>query len=197
MMRFPNLEPGDIFTTRDKGIVGFINSTLMAPPTDEIHYGFILMGAKNDDGVVDDYVTLESIARKGIIPGRLSFYEDRELKFYRIDCPKELRERAPVELTRWGRSHYDYLLIPKIGTQGLWLISKHLITTGRFKPIRAEELTWSANNSLVCTEGVDVGCDAVGVNVIPPGVCPMPSAFRQAEIDGRIKAIGEEELYGK
>jgi len=178
------LEPGDIFSTKGKGILGWLSRNLMAPLTDRFHYGLVW------EKVDDDYFILESIS-KGIAIGRLFFYEGGDIKFYRVDCPNELRGQAPVELTRWGRSLYDYLLIPKLAIQGIALFIKQLFTEGRFRRIRAEELTWVQNNSFLCTEAVDIAYDAVGVNIIPIGTCPVPSAFKQAEIDGRITEIKE------
>jgi len=176
------LEPGDIFAVKGKGIIGWLASRLMTPETDRFHFGLIWQK------VEDDYIILESIA-KGIAVGRLSMYEGKDVKYYRVDCPPELAAQAPVELTKWGRSHYDYLLIVKLVIQGLWLVFKHLVTEGKIRRIRAEELSWSQNDSPVCTEGVDIGFDAVGVNVIPIEVCPAPSAFMQAELDGRMAEL--------
>lgn len=178
------LEPGDIFCTKGEGIVGWISRNLMAPPTDRFHYGLVW------EKVDGDYLILESIS-KGIAIGRLSFYEGKDIKFYRVDCPKELREQAPIELTRWGRSLYDYLLFLKFAIQGIALFIKQLFTEGRFRRIRAEELTWVHNNSFLCTEAVDIAYDAVGVNIIPAETCPIPSAFKQAELDGRISEVKE------
>lgn len=176
------LEPGDIFAVKGKGILGWLASKLMAPATDRFHFGLIWQKV---DG---DYIILESIA-KGIAVGRLSMYEGKDVEFYRVACPEDLRAQAPIELTKWGRAKYDYLLVVKLVIQGLWLVLKHLIIEGKFRRIRAEELSWTQNDSLVCTEGADIGFDAVGVNVIPIEVCPTPSEFKQAELDERIHKI--------
>ena len=178
------LEPSDIFSTKGEGVLGWLSRSFTAPPTDRFHYGLVW------EKVDADYLVLESIS-KGIAIGRLSFYEGKDIKFYRVDCPKELRKQAPVELTRWGRSSYDYLLFPKFAIQGIALFIKQLFTEGRIRRIRAEELTWVQNNSFLCTEAVDIAYDAVGVNIIPVDTCPIPSAFKQAELDGRITEIKE------
>jgi len=172
------LQPGDIFATRGSGLLGWLSRRLMEPENDRYHYGIILQKWQ------EDYLILESIS-KGLSVGRLSFYEGADIKFYRVDCDEDLRAAAPYELTRWGRSLYDYLLIPKLVVQGLWLLLWHR------RRIRPEELTWSQDNALICTEAVDIAYDAVGVNIFPPRVCPAPSAFRQAELDGRIEEIKE------
>jgi len=172
------LQTGDIFATRGSGLLGWLSRSLMEPVTGRYHFGIILQKWR------DDYLILESIS-KGLSVGRLSFYEGADIKFYRVSCPQGLRKAAPFELTRWGRSLYDYLLIAKLVVQGLWLLLWH----GR--RIRPEELTWSQDNALLCSEAVDIAYDAVGVNIIPLHVCPTPSAFKQAELDGRIIELKE------
>jgi len=172
------LQPGDIFATRGSGLLGWLSRSLMEPETDRYHFGIILQKWQ------EDYLILESIS-KGLSIGRLSFYEGADIKFYRVDCDEDLREAAPLELTRWGRSLYDYLLVTKLIIQGLWLLLWHR------RRIRAEELTWSQDNALLCSEAMDIAYDAVGVNVIPIHVCPTPSAFKQAEFDGKIEEIKE------
>ncbi|GAJ04654.1 unnamed protein product, partial [marine sediment metagenome] len=169
---------GDIFATKGSGILGWLSRNLTVPEADRFHYGIILRKWQ------DDYLILESTG-KGLSIGRLGFYSGADIKFYRVNCPRDLRVAAPFELTRWGRSHYDYLLVAKLMVQGLWLLLWYR------RRIRAEELTWSQNNALICSEAVDIAYDAVGVNIIPLHVCPTPSAFRQAEIDGKIKEIKE------
>jgi hypothetical protein len=173
------LQPGDIFATKGEGITGWLNSNLIEPETDRFHYGLIWLKCG------DDRLILESIG-KGIAVGRLSFYDGEDIKFYRVNCPRGLRIAAPVELTKWGRSLYDYLLVAKLVIQGLWLLLWHR------RRIRAEELTWSQDNALTCTEAVDVAYDAVGVNIIPLGTCPIPSAFKQAEVDGKLTPLFDE-----
>lgn len=176
------LQAGDIFATKGEGIPGWLNSNLMAPETDRFHFGLVWQKAG------DDYLILESI-NKGIAVGRLSFYDGADIKFYRVNCPKNLRAAAPVELTKWGRGLYDYFLIPKLVVQGIGLFIKQLFTEGRFRRIRPEELAWAQNNSFLCTEAVDIAYDSVGANIIPIDTCPTPSAFRQAELTGKIREI--------
>ncbi|MBA7680597.1 hypothetical protein ES703_88918 [subsurface metagenome] len=172
------LQSGDIFATKGSGFLGWLSRSLMMPETNRFHYGIILHEWQGD------YLILESIS-KGLSVGRLSFYKGADIKFYRVNCDEDLREAAPLELTRWGRSLYDYLLVAKLVVQGLWLLLWHR------RRIRPEELTWSQDNALLCSEAVDIAYDAVGVNIIPIHVCPTPSAFRQAEFDGKIEEIKE------
>ena len=99
-----------------------------------------------------------------------------------------MRHRTPVELTKYGRSKYDYSLIIKIVVQGFWAIFKNFCKGEGIHPIRAEDLSWSHNNSFICTEAVDIAYLAVGVS-LTGGVCPTPSAFKQAELDGLMGEI--------
>lgn len=176
------LEPGDIFATKGKGITGWAVRNLITPPTDRFHFGVVWRQMGND------YITLESVS-KGIAVGLLSWYDPADLELYRVDCFKYLRTFAPDHLVIWGRSRYDYLLILKIAFGGLLAFLKVLIKEKRVRRLRAEDFHYGENSSLICTEAVDIAYDAVGVNLIPEGVIPLPSAFRQAEKEGRMHRI--------
>lgn len=175
--------PGDIFATKGKGALSFLSRKFTAPETDYFHFGLIWIR----DG--DDWITIESTGRKGIHVSRLSFHKNKDIKFYRVNCSSKLRKRAPIEVTKYGRSHYDYFLIFKIITQSFWLFIKQLFTEGRFRRIRAEEFTWAQDDKFVCTEVPVLGFSCVGVNFIPIKVCPLPCAYKQAELDGKITEI--------
>ncbi len=177
-----NLQPGDIFATKGKGITGWAVRNLISPTTDRFHFGIIWRQMGND------YIILESVS-KGIAVGLLSWYNPKEVEIYRVDCFKYLRTFAPDHLVIWGRSKYDYLLILKIALGGLLAFFKVLIKEKRPRRLRAEDFPYGQNSELICTEAVDIAYDAVGVNIIPEGVMPLPNAFRQAEIDGRINRI--------
>jgi len=180
------LEAGDIFATKASGLLGRLSSALMYPPTDRFHFGLISRKVKDMDGT-EDYEILESTG-KGITPGRLSFYGEQDIKVYRVNCPAYLRHQAPIELTKYGRSKYDYLLIIKIVIQGTWTIFRNWIMGEGFHPICADDLTWSHDNALVCTEAVDIAYLSVGIS-LTGGICPTPSAFKQAELDGLMEEI--------
>jgi len=180
------VKTGDLFAVKASGLLGNLSSILMYPPTDRFHYGIIQRKVKDIDGI-EDYEILESI-EKGIAVGRLSFYAGQDVKFYRVNCPAYLREKAPIGLTKYGRSKYDYLLILKITVQGVWTIFRNWLAGEGIHPICADDLTWSHDNALVCTEAVDIAYLSVGVS-LTGGVCPTPSAFKQAELDGLIEEI--------
>jgi len=173
------IESGDIFATPNNSLIGKLARKLIRPYNDRFHYGLVW------ENLGDGYLILESVG-KGIAVGRLSFYDGQDVKFYRVDCPSELRYSAPYALTKHGRSKYDYLLILRIIVQGLWTVFKNLLKGEGIHPIRAEDLSWARDNSFVCTEAVDEAYKMVGVSIIPYGVCPIPAAFRQAELEGRI-----------
>ena len=179
------LEPGDIGATRGRGILGYLHRNLFAPETDRFHHLLIWKPYKGGDWII-----LESIS-KGLSVGLLSWYKAQDIKFYRVDCPSELRRRAPLELIKWGRSRYDYLLIPKLVIGSILAWTKILWKEHRLRKLRAEDLCpfYSWDSRLLCTEAVWCGYNAVGVNIIPYGVPPLPSSFRQAELEGRLSKI--------
>jgi hypothetical protein len=180
MIKF--LEPGDIFATRNEGILGKLAAKLMAPHTDRFHFGLIWERIPEED----DYTILESIG-KGIAVGRLSFYEGADIKFYRPD--RNNRHLAPLALTKYGRGEYDYLLIFKIMLQGFWLIFKHIFTEGQIRAIYPWELSWCRDNAFVCTEAVDAAYDLVCDSIIPDELAPVPAAYKWAELNEEITEI--------
>jgi hypothetical protein len=176
------LEPGDIGAVKGKGILQRAAENLMFPKTDRFHFFLIWRKAG------DDWIILESV-QKGIAVGRLSFYAGQDVKIYRVNCPVSIRRQAPVELTQYGRSKYDYLLLFKIVIQGCWTVLKNFLKGEGIHPIRADDLTWSWDNAFVCTEAVAQAYNMCGLNIIPYGVCPTPSAFKQAELDGLLEEV--------
>lgn len=183
-MDIPKLQLGDIFATRNDNILGRLSRRLFSPYTDRFHFGIVWQKAGGD------WIILESIG-KGIAVGRLSFYKNQDVKFYRVDCPYGLRRKTGVALTRYGRRKYDYWLIVKVVLGSIVAFSRILLRELRVRRLRAEDLPsiFDWNNELVCTEAVWLAYNVCGVNIIPDGVLPLPSSFRQAELEGRIDRI--------
>lgn len=177
-----NLKPGDIFAIKGSGVIGWLAIRLTQPRTDRFHFGIIWRRFN------DDFLVLESIS-KGLALGKLSWYESKDIEFYRVKCAEDLRLDAPDGLIDWGRAWYDYFLIVKIFLGGLIAWLKILWKEHRLRKLRAEDIPYCRNSALICTEAVDVAYDSVGVNIIPEGIIPLPSAFKQAEIEGRLEKI--------
>lgn len=178
-----NLQPGDGFATKGRGIIGWASRELFIPKTDRLHYG--ILWRKLKDG---DWLILESIM-KGLAIGKLSWYAGRDTKFYRVNCPAGLRYAAPETLIDWGRSLYDYFLIPKIFFGALFAWVKILFTEGRLRKLKAEDLPYGKNSALLCTEGFEIAYLGVGVAIVNPEILPLPSAFKKAERLGRIREL--------
>jgi len=175
------LESGDIGAVKGEGVLPKLNAELTEPYTDRFHFFLVWKKAG------DDWIILESIG-KGIAVGRLSFYAGQDVKIYRVNCPAYYRHRAPLELTKWGRAKYDYILILKIFAQGIWAIFKNFLKGEGIHPIKASDISWKHNSTLVCTEAVDIAYLSVGVS-LTGGAVPLPSAFKQAELDGFMEEI--------
>lgn len=178
------LAPGDIGAVKGTGIAGWLLRHLIAPKTDRLHY-FIVWHKVNLSGI-DDYLILESLPSKGVTVGLLSWYDGCDVEFYRVDCECKLRHEAPLGLIKYARSKYDFLLIEKLILDALKLWIKILLTERRFRRLYPEEFTYSTDRSLICTEAVETAYLSVGVQIIDPGVVPLPSAFRAAELRGAI-----------
>jgi len=176
--------PGDIGAVKGKGLFSRLLTSLFAPEADRHHY-FILWR-----WLGDDWIILESLGHKGLSVGLLSFYRGDDVIFYRVDCPDDLRFQAPLGLIEYGRSKYDRLLILKIIAGALAALARMIFVEGRLRKLRAEDLPYATNSALVCTEAVDVAYLSVGVSLVGD-VVPLPSALRQAELDGVIYLIGE------
>jgi len=178
-----NLQIGDIFATKGGGITGWASRNLFTPYTDRFHHGILW---KHLGGV--DFIILESIS-KGIAVGRLSWYRGKNIEFYRVNVDEDLRFAAPDGLIEWGRARYDYWLIAKIFLGAVVACVRILWKEHRLRKLRAEDLPYGRNDALICTEAVQVALLSVGVAVIDPGIVPLPSAFRQAELEGRIRRV--------
>jgi len=177
-----DLQPGDIGAVQGRGFFGWLSRNLANPKTDRFHH-FIVWGKMDSD-----YLILESIASKGLTMGKLSWYKDDDVIFYRVSCDQDLREMAPCGLIDYGRSRYDYLLIIKVLSWALRAWVKMLFR-GKLRKLSAEDFPYKPNRALVCTEAVETAYLSVGVQVIDPGVLPLPSAFKESEIQGKIYRI--------
>lgn len=179
------LEAGDLFAVRGGWPTGWLSKIFFEPETDRFHYGLIWQ--KTRDG--RDWIIIESIG-KGVAVGRLSMYLREDLKFYRpTRIDQSIRAQAPVALTSLGRQKYDYLLVIKIGygTLKTWIMKS--IMARRFVRVRAEDLPYAMNDTLICTEAADAGYMLAGAPLIPMSIPPLPCAFRQEELDGDLGEI--------
>jgi len=183
-MREFKLQIGDIFATKGVGMTGWASRNLFAPKTDRFHHGILWKHLGQGD-----FIILESIS-KGLAVGKLSWYEGKNIEYYRVNCDEDLRFAAPGSLVEWGRAKYDYWLIVKLlfGAIAAW--ARILWKERRLRKLKAEDLPfYNWNDALICTEAVVVGFASCGVNIVPPDVVPLPSAIKQAELDGRLTKI--------
>lgn len=173
------LETGDIFANKaGNSKAELFSRWFLLPKTDRWHFGILY---ERSDG---DFTVLESVTQ-GLRVGKLSWYHKSDLHFYRVKCFQYLRWMAPLALLQWMGSRYDWAL----RTKAFYFALKTWRKEGRIRKIRIEEFPYEPNEKLVCTEAVSTAYDAVGVNIVPPDVLPAPSAFRQAEIEGRISRL--------
>jgi len=173
------LKPGDIGATKGGGFLPSLHRRFFIPYTDRFHH--MLIGLPTYDG---DMTIYESIP-KGIAVGRLSFYRNSDIKFYRVTCDSSACRKSVDEVAKFGRGNYDYWLITKIAVYGIFKLLKK-----GFRKLRPEDIPYHADDTAyICTEAVDMSYWNVGVKIIPAGKAPVPAAFREAELEGRIKEI--------
>ncbi len=185
---YEKLQSGDIGATRGRGVVGWLAKKLFAPETDRFHH--FLLGGKPYDG---DRVIFESIA-KGIAVGRLSFYKGKDIKFYRVNCSDEIKAKVIDQVTKYGRSPYDYWLLAKIFLFSFILPVKILIREHKLRRLTADDLPYSSDAAYICTEAVDIPYWDLGFEIIPKTRATLPCAIKQAELEGRIAELLEPDI---
>lgn len=186
MLKIP---PGACVATKKKGIPGWFLEHFFTPRTDRVHH-FIIRDYIPD---FDDYEFIESIHiglfGKGITHGYLfKEYEGKDVEIYVVNgIAPELARKAPLELIRYGKSPYDFFLIANVLLQIPWVFLQTLIKERRFRKFRANDFRYKSDSAFLCTEVYWHAYNLVGVNVIPPGVLPFPSAYKEALDNGVMK----------
>jgi len=186
MLKIP---PGACIATKKKGISGWFLEHFFTPRTDRVHH-FIIRDYIPD---FDDYEFIESIHigvfGKGITHGYLfKEYEGKDVEIYVVNgIAPELARKAPLELIRYGKSPYDFFLIANVLLQIPWVLLRTLIKERRFRKFRANDFRYKSDSAFLCTEVYWHAYNLVGVNVIPPGVLPFPSAYKEALDNGVMK----------
>ena len=167
-----HLQTGDIAGVKGRGFLPKLQTNFILPETDRFH--FFLVG----DYVKDDFVILESIG-KGVAVGRLSWYKNNDVKFYRVNSPnsKKLGKQATEQATKWGRSRYDYRVYIWIFWQALKLFWGQITEEHSLRRIYITEFPQLPNDKrLLCTELVKEGYR--GIFPILTTIMPaFPSAY--------------------
>ncbi len=186
MLKIP---PGACVATKKKGISGWFLERFFSPRTDRVHHVII----RDYIPEIGDYEFIESIHigffAKGIRHGYLfEEYEGEDVEIYVVDgITPELAHRAPLELLRYGKSPYDFFLILSVLAQIPRVVIRNLIKEHRFRKLRAADFRYHSDSAFLCTEVYWHAYNLVGVNIVPPGVLPFPSAYKEALDKGRIK----------
>ena len=183
------IPPGACVATKKKGITGWFLENFFSPRTDRVHHVLV----RDYVPEINDYEFIESIHiglfGKGIRHGYLfEEYDGKDVEIYVVNSidPKTAR-RAPLELLRYEKAPYDFFLIISVLAQIPWIIVRNLITERRFRRLRAPDFRCKPDASFLCTEVYWHAYHLVGVNIVPPGVLPFPSAYKEALNKGVIK----------
>jgi hypothetical protein len=183
------ISPGACVATKKKGIPGWFLENFFSPRTDRVHH-VIIRGYVPEIG---DYEFIESIHiglfGKGIRHGYLfQEYEGIDVEVYTVSSiDSETAKRAPLELIRFGKSPYDFFLIISVLAQIPWIILRNLIKERRLRRLRAKDFHYRPDTSFLCTEVYWHAYHLVGVDIVPSGVLPFPSAYREALDEGIIE----------
>ena len=190
------LESGDIGATKGNFPMGNLQRAIFTPSTDRYHF-FLVLDRDTANRLCEflhlpliegSWGCVESIG-KGITISELTNYAGTDLKFYRVNCDASIRHQAPVKLAGYTRSGYDYKLFLKLLVRIIALEWRSLLTNHYLRKLRAAEMPCDDDSEFICTEGVDEGYDDAGFHLIPVKILGIPSAFREAEIAGRMTEI--------
>ena len=179
----PVYQHGDIFGVPSYSTPGKFNKAVFWPHTDLYHFGIIADYIPDEN----DYVILESTG-KGIGVGRLSWYDGKEYRVFRINDPEavDLGVRACRALTQFGQARYDYGLYIKILAGCVWTWMEHIwykLTVKDYAftwDIRPAELPYARDSRFICTEAANEAWRLVGRPPIPNGVIKLPAGFIEA-----------------
>ena len=184
-----DIPAGACVATKKKGIPGWFLENFFSPRTDRVHH-VLIRGYVPEIG---DYEFIESIHiglfGKGIRHGYLfQEYEGMDVEIYTVNAiDPEAAKRAPLELIRFGKSPYDFFLIISVMAQIPWIILRNLIKERRLRRLWAEDFRYKADTSFLCTEVYWHAYHLVGVDIVPSGVLPFPSAYKEALDKGVIE----------
>jgi len=180
---------GACVATKKKGVTGWFLEKIFSPRTDRVHH-VLIRGYVPEVG---DYEFIESIRiglfGKGIRHGYLfEEYEGIDVEIYTVNAIDPATAKlAPLELIRFGKSPYDFFLIISVMVQIPWIIMRNLLKERRLRKLRAEDFSYKADTSFLCTEVYWHAYHLVGVDIVPMGVLPFPSAYKEALDKGVIR----------
>ena len=180
------LIPGDLFSTKGKGPASWLLKRLIVPGTAEYHFGIIRQRLSNGD-----YEIIEA-RPMGVSSGLLSFYKEynvNDITFYRVNCSDEMRSGACDSVLKYTRDFYDYPLILKIFLSAAESWLEMLIKYHTLKKLTPQDFRWFKNDLMICTEVPETAYNDVGFDIIRDNAIPIPNAYKQAELEGRITKL--------
>ncbi len=195
MREAPHLKQGYMFSTKGRGIAGWLSRNLILPRSPRHHFGLVCDFVDWERDGKGDYIVRESIGSKGVAEGRLfADYIDRgyDIEVYEVVGATELEGRmACTELSSMGRRKYDYALWLKIalGVITCWLRQiRRLELPGA---VWFWEIPYTRDVPLICTEAAAEGWRRAGKPIIPEGVCPLPASFEQARREEVLNVVAK------
>ena len=186
-MKTKTYRPGDIVGITPTSLIpvmgSYFSSKLLNPSTPLFH--FLVIGRKIPRE--DDYEIYESIS-KGVSIGRLSWYNDSSYVVFRPS--KGDGNKAILQVSKFGRTKYDYLLIAKLflGVVKCWFVQ--LREEHKLRKIEVEEIPYAQDDQFICTELANAVWRSIDFPLIPKGVVPIPASFARAHQQGKMPVIG-------
>jgi hypothetical protein len=133
--------------------------------TDRWHHFLITVVLDGDCEIIEE-------TPDGVRSGRLSFYNDQDLKVWRIPDVQVAKAVAAAG-SRYGRSGYDYILFADLLAQA----TDYWWRNG-MKPVPYTQFKETEGKQMVCTGLVKRCCLDSRWPLVPPDLAPTPSALQ-------------------
>jgi hypothetical protein len=169
--------PGDFFSTKGKGITGWINEkgTITSigkslpknewkfEQTDRFHFGIIADEILDENGKCIDYETRESISKGPSVLRFFDRYEGQDIELYRIpEITQEERIRLIRSISTVGAAGYGFKDFIELAIDTFMNIMSL-----EFPPYTPAQLKSSRNNTYICTELPALGAFSIHKPIEP------------------------------
>jgi hypothetical protein len=180
-------QPGDIVGVPTKGGISLLLNRicrLLITPSTELHHFFVIRTVLTEE---NDYEIMEAIA-SGIKMGRLSWYEGKGYRVFRIPDPTTYAKApwACATFSRFGRAKYDLGLYFKLFLGAFVCWQTQLLEEKRLRKIRPEEFPYGKDDEFICTEVAYEISYLMGYPIVDPNTASIPPAIQDSVNKGRI-----------
>lgn len=177
--------------TRSTGMLGVVegyaSEKVFTPHTPLLHW-FIIGGYIADE---NDYWIIESIPSHGVSIGRLSMYDWKDYRVFRLSSDDGTASRRMVDRASiYGRQYYSYLGILRMFQGVISIEWRYFKQSRRFRAIYPREmLPYEERHGVLCTRFIKEIAESAGVQILPDGDAALPATFIEALEVGIIREV--------